>query len=80
MALRERLLDEIERGFGPVSTKPAELAPAMRTLIGVVIGLVTLAIVVALMRSEAAGLTLLVACDLLGMIGYMNSYNLRHPV
>jgi len=35
---------------------------------------------VALVRSEAAGLTLLVGFGLLGVIGYLHRYNLRHPV
>ena len=76
----QRILDEIERGFRPVATRPADLAPAVRTLIAVVMGLVALVIVVTLMHSEAAGLTLLIGCGLLAMIGYLHRYNLRHPV
>ncbi len=75
----QRIFEEIERGFGPVA-EPAGFAPAVRTLIGVVTTLVALVIVVALMRSEAAGLTLLISFGLLGTIGYLHRWDLRHPV
>jgi hypothetical protein len=82
MALSDReqhILNEIERGLRPARSEAAPLPAAVRTLLAVVISLVAVVIVVALVRSEAAGLTLLVGFGLLGVIGYLHRYNLRHP-
>lgn len=76
----QHILDEIERGLRTVSAGPGDLPRALRALIGVVVGLAAVVIVVTLMRSEAAGLTLLIGCGLLGVIGYLHRYNLRPPV
>ncbi len=75
----QRVLDEIELGLRAVGTEPTRLPRSLRTLIAVVVGLVAVVIAVTLARSEAAGLTLLVGFGMLGIIGYLHRYNLRHP-
>jgi uncharacterized membrane protein YccC len=75
----QHILAEIERGLRASDPQSATLPRSLRTLIGVVVGLVAVVVVVTLIRSEAAGLTLLVGGGLLGVIGYLHRYNLRPP-
>jgi hypothetical protein len=76
----QRILEEIELGLRFRRTEAGTLSRGVRRLFSVMIVAMAVVTGVTLVRSAAAGLTLLVGFGLLGVIGYLHRYNLRHPV
>lgn len=86
MALSDRerhILGEIERGLlcdePDIFSREHARHDALANVRILLAGLLGVIIIGALIYSEAAGLTLLIACGLLGGIGYLHRYNVRHP-
>jgi hypothetical protein len=76
----QRILEEIELGLRSGRTEAGTVPRPVRSLFRLMIVVMAVVTGVALLRSVAAGLTLLVGFGLLGVIGYLHRYNLRHPV
>jgi hypothetical protein len=76
----QRILEEIELGLRSGRTEAGTVPRRVRSLFSLMIVVMAVVTGVALLRSVAAGLTLLVGFGLLGVIGYLHRYNLRHPV
>ena len=76
----QRILEQIELGLRSGHTQAGTVPRGVQSLFLLMIVAMAVITSVALVRSEAAGLTLLVGFGLLGVIGYLHRYNLRHPV